>query len=477
MGKKTLHSMSKPGLLWFRKDLRLHDNPVLHRALAESDTLLPVFCLDPRWFRELPLGFRKTGAHRLAFLLQSLTDLKKRLKGIGGDLHIVIGQPEEVIPKLVRAHGVQTVYAQRDIAWEEQQDEQAVQHALAPLGCNFEREWSHLLYHPDDVSFAPEDTAATFKTFRKHLRQGSKVRPLLPTPVTFPLLEYTYAPVPSMEDVGFKATAGQPAYPGGETAALERLQYYFFDSQLLTRYKWTRNQSLGSDYSSKFSPYLAYGCLSPRRVYWENKKYEREVKKNVSTYWLIFELKWREFFQYLGMKHGNRMFFPGGIKERAHSWKKDEELFRRWQEGRTGIPFLDAHMRQLNQTGFMSNRGRVNHASFLAQEYGIDWTWGAAWFEVQLIDYDVCSNWLNWNVQATEQRFTNAIWQSRKYDKKGEFVRHWLPELEKVPPPYCYAPFLMDEAAQNEYGVHIGKDYPAPEPLSGKLEWAVKRVS
>lgn len=92
-------------------------------------------------------------------------------------------------------------------------------------------------------------------------------------------------------------------------------------------------------------------------------------------------------------------------------------------------------MRQLNQTGFMSNRGRGNHASFLVQEYGIDWTWGAAWFEAQLIDYDVCSNCLNWNTQATEQRFTNSIWQSRKYDKKGEFVRHWLPELEKVPPP------------------------------------------
>ncbi len=469
--------MPNRSLLWFRKDLRLHDNPVLHRALDESEAVLPVFCLDPRGFRELPLGFRKTSAHRAAFLLQSLKSLKIGLQGIGGNLQVVIGAPETVIPELVKQHSISTVYAQRDIPYEERQEEVAMQHAIAPLGCSFVREWSHLLYHPDDISFAPADTPATFKTFRKYLRKGAKVRPLLPQPAHFPLLDAEYSPLPSLEQLGFGPNAGHPAYPGGEAAALERLQYYFFDSQLLTRYKWTRNQSLGKDYSSKFSPYLAHGCLSPRRVYWENKKYEQEIKKNISTYWLIFELKWREFFQYLGMKHGHRMFLPGGIKERERAWQRDERLFRRWREAQTGIPFLDAHMRQLNQTGFMSNRGRVNHASFLAQEYGIDWTWGAAWFEAQLIDYDVCSNWLNWNTQATEQRFTNPIWQSRKYDKKGEFVKYWLPELEAVPPPYCYAPFLMDEKQQHEYKVHIGVDYPPPASLSGKLEWAVKRIS
>lgn len=468
--------MPNLSLLWFRKDLRLHDNPVLHRALQESDAILPVFCLDPHWFRTVQPGFQKTGPHRAAFLLQCLHDLKQNLQRIGGDLHVVIGQPGEVIPSLVRDYGIQRVYAQRDIPREEQQDERAVQGGISPLGCTLVREWSHLLYHPEDISFAPENTAATFKTFRKHLRKGAKVRPLLPEPVEFPLLKTNFAAVPTLEELGFEAQAGQPAYTGGESAALERLQYYFFDSELLTRYKWTRNQSLGSDYSSKFSPYLSHGCLSPRRVYWENKKYEQEVKKNISTYWLIFELKWREFFQYLGMKHGNKMFFPGGIKEREQDWKSDEGLFFRWREGRTGIPFLDAHMRQLNQTGFMSNRGRVNHASFLAQEYGVDWTWGAAWFESRLIDYDVCSNWLNWNTQAREQRFTNPIWQNRKYDKKGEFVRHWLPELKELPPPYCYAPFLMDEEQQFKYSVEVGTDYPEPEPLSGRLEWAVKRI-
>jgi deoxyribodipyrimidine photo-lyase len=468
--------MPTRSILWFRKDLRLHDNPVLYRALQKSDAILPVYCIDPDWFRELPLGFRKMGIKRAAFLLQSLEDLRQNLQSIGGDLQVVVGRAAAVLPELVRQYGIQAVYAQRDIPWEERQEEAAVQHAIAPLGCEFERDWSHLLYHPEDLSFEPEETAATFKTFRKQLRRSGKVRQLLPEPVAFPLLEEAeYGAMPKLSELGFAQTAS-PAYAGGEQAALERLQYYFFDSELLTRYKWTRNQSLGDDYSSKFSPYLALGCLSPRRVYWENKRYEAAVKKNISTYWLIFELKWREFFQYLGMKHGNRMFLPGGIKGRKQDWKEEPPLFDKWRKAETGIPFLDAHMRQMNQTGFMSNRGRVNHASFLAQEYGINWTWGAAWFESQLIDYDVCSNWLNWNTQATEQRFTNPIWQNKKYDKKGEFVRHWLPELSELPAPQIYAPFSMSEEEQAEHRLRIGQDYPAPATLSGKLEWAVKRL-
>jgi len=468
--------MPTRSILWFRKDLRLHDNPVLCRAIQESTAVLPVYCIDPDWFRALPLGFRKTGVNRAAFLLQSLDDLRESLRAIGGDLQVVVGQAAKVLPELVRRHGIRAVYTQADIPWEEQQEEKAVQRAIAPLECLFQRDWSHLLYHPEDLSFEPEETAATFKTFRKQLRQSGKVRQLLPEPVAFPLLEEAeYGAMPKLSELGFAQT-GSPAYAGGEQAALERLQYYFFDSELLTRYKWTRNQSLGDDYSSKFSPYLALGCLSPRRVYWENKRYEAAVKKNISTYWLIFELKWREFFQYLGMKHGNRMFFPSGIKDKEQDWKEEPLLFDKWRKAETGIPFLDAHMRQMNQTGFMSNRGRVNHASFLAQEYGINWTWGAAWFESQLIDYDVCSNWLNWNTQATEQRFTNPIWQNKKYDKKGEFVRHWLPELSELPAPQIYAPFSMSEEEQAEHRLRIGQDYPAPATLSGKLAWAVKRL-
>ncbi len=467
--------MPKRSLLWFRKDLRLHDNPVLHRALQESDAILPVFIIDPRWFRKLPLGFRKTGANRTAFLLQCLQDLRERLQSREGALLIGYGHPEKLLPELVREYQIEAIYTQRDIAWEERRSAAAVQRAVAPLGCLFNREWSHLLYHPDDLDFSPQQTPATFKTFRKHLRR-SRVRELLPEVARFPLLPpKEEAPLPGLPDLGLYAEP-QPAYPGGETAALQRLQHYFFDTEALTRYKWTRNQSLGDDYSSKFSPYLAHGCLSPRLVYRENKRYEATVRKNISTYWLLFELKWREFFQYLGMRHGNRMFFPEGIKGRERAWKEDKELFERWRKAQTGIPFLDAHMRQMNQTGFMSNRGRVNHASFLAQEYGINWTWGAAWFEARLIDYDVCSNWLNWNTQATEQRFTNPIWQSKKYDQKGEYVRKWLPELRDVPVPQLYAPFTMSEEEQAEHGVKIGEDYPAPATLSGKLEWAVKRL-
>lgn len=458
-------------LLWFRNDLRLHDNPVLRRALETSEAILPVYCIDPQQFRQLALGFPKCGAHRATFLRQCLDDLRTRLRSIGGDLLVVRGQPATVLAELVRTYDIDAVYAQRLITHEERQDEAAVRDAVAAFNCRLKLNWSHLLYHPDDIAFAPEQTPATFKTFRKWLRKKGRPRQPLPTPKAWPSLTGPdYGPTPELPE------AGAPAYPGGETAARQRLQYYLFDSELLTRYKWTRNRSLGDDYSSKFSPYLAHGCLSPRDIYHAVKQYERSVKKNISTYWLGFELKWREFFQYLAMKHGNRIFRPGGIKARPADWRADRDLFQRWCTGRTGIPFIDAHMRQLNRTGFLSNRGRVNCASFLSHDYRIDWTWGAAYFESRLIDYDVCSNWLNWNFQATELRYTNPIWQHRKYDREGAYVKNWLPALAALPPPLLYAPFLMSEEDQHRYGVLLDRDYPRPAIIREQWDWVLRRL-
>jgi deoxyribodipyrimidine photo-lyase len=185
---------------------------------------------------------------------------------------------------------------------------------------------------------------------------------------------------------------------------------------------------------------------------------------------LIFEVVWRDFFKYSALRHGNKIFFEGGIKDRAVDWKYDETLFERWKWGKTGIPFVDAHMRQLNQTGFMSNRGRVNCASFLTRDYQIDWRWGAAWFETQLLDYDVCSNWMNWNTQATEIWYTNPVHQSLKYDKEAAYIRKWLPELEAVEGPIAMAPWLLEEYGQP----HI--DYPQPAAVYKKWTRSINNI-
>lgn len=210
---------------------------------------------------------------------------------------------------------------------------------------------------------------------------------------------------------------GVLSFQGGESAALARLRYYLWDSDLVSTYFDTRNGMLGGDYSTKFAPWLALGCLSPRTVYAELKKYEKQRTANKSTYWcvnmlttfsrsissnrVIFELIWRDFFKFFTIKHGTKIFFQEGVIPRAGArWRRDPEALARWREGKTGWPLVDANMRELKATGFMSNRGRQNVASFLALDLDLDWREGAWWFESCLLDYDVASNWGNWVAAA-----------------------------------------------------------------------------
>ena len=256
-------------------------------------------------------------------------------------------------------------------------------------------------------------------------------------------------------------------FHGGESAGLERLRKYVWETEHLAHYKDTRNGLLGKDYSSKFSVYLAHGCLSPKKIYSEIIKYEQDRIKNESTYHLIFELMWRDFFRLMGKKHGNDIFKKSGIKGQVvKSQIEDEVLFRVWAEGRTGMPFVDAAMIELNSTGFMSNRSRQNVASFLINDLQLNWQMGACYFEAMLVDYDPCSNWGNWNYLAgvgndpREGRYFNLIRQAKKYDPEGSFVKHWIPALSDVPADKVHQPYLLSPEDQQEFNCVLQKDYP-----------------
>ena len=263
-------------------------------------------------------------------------------------------------------------------------------------------------------------------------------------------------------------------FKGGETTALDRLDRYLWQTDLIATYKETRNGLLGEDYSSKFSAWLAHGCLSPRQIYNELKRYESERVRNESTYWLVFELLWRDFFRFVALRYGTRIFKSSGIKhDLSKKYQHDEDLFLKWANGQTGIPFIDANMREMNTTGFMSNRGRQNVSSFLVKDLDIDWTWGAAYFESRLIDYDPCSNWGNWNYVAgvgndprqnggSQPRYFNIYSQAIRYDEQGDYVKHWLPELAQVPGSLVHLVSNLSLAQQEAYGVRLGIDYPLP---------------
>jgi len=467
-------------IYWLRNDLRLHDNECLTKAIEGKKQVLMVYCFDPRQFEQLPVGFRKTGYLRYRFLCESLLDLRQSLIQKGSNIYLTMGLPEQVLPTLAEQYKASKIIFQKEIAQEEIDVEKALQEALASSACQLEAIWGKTLYHINDAPFKPQDTPITSKAFRLQLTKQAEVRPVFDTPEKIPnsvtLREWGIIPTP--EILGFDAQEiatkhSSENYKGGENYGLQRLQTYTFDTEQLTAYRWTRNRSMGMEYSSKFSPWMALGCLSPRLIYEEVKKYEKLVKKNASTWWLIFEIVWRDYFKYTALRVGNSMFAEGGIKHREVEWQYDKILFQRWAEGKTGIPFVDAHMRELNATGFMSNRGRVNCASFLTRDYKIDWRWGAAWFEQQLLDYDVCSNWLNWNTQATEIWYTNPVHQGLKYDKKAEYIRTWLPELANIDDAAALAPWLLSPTQLKEANA---LQYPLPVEIYKKWTRSINNI-
>ncbi len=463
----------KRAIVWFRNDLRVTDNETLVKAIQSAEEILPIYCFDPRMFEKTALGFPKTGAFRFQFLVESLRQLRIRLQELGADLIIAQGLPEEKLIEIGEKYSVEKIFFSQEVTSEEVGVEIALEKSAWAKGIQTESFWQSTLFHSDDLPFPVAQTPEVFTQFRKSLEKIVEVRRTFPAPLTikYPGTDtiFSNGDFPEYSHFGLKEPEPASAYVelvGGEDAGLRRIQSYFWEKNLLKNYKETRNGLLGFDYSSKFSPWLTLGCISPRTIFEEVKRYERERIKNESTYWLIFELIWRDYFRFICKKHGNAVFQIDGIKKQMDSWRRDSADFQRWCEGKTGVPFVDANMRELNTTGFMSNRGRQNVASFLVNDLNIDWTWGASYFESQLIDYDVCSNWGNWMYVAgvgndpRENRYFNIIRQGKNYDKEGDFVRAWIPELASINGFNIHQPEDLSTAKLKEFGIELGKTYP-----------------
>lgn len=456
----------KTGLVWFKNDLRLHDNEALTKAIEECDELIFCYCIEKGNFKKLDLGFRKCDINRFKFLEQSIVDLQNHLEKLGGHLLVGSDSAAQLLPELADKYDVSDLYAEEEYASEELNLIEGVKTKLPEV--NFHFYWGKTLYHKDDIPFSISEIPLSSKAYRIPAGKESEPRKTLKAPTELKSVKNVKSTkFPSYKKFDFtkkEYDTAQPLLDGGETKALERLQYYTFKSELLTGYRWTRNRSQGLDYSSKFSPYLALGCISPREIFETVKEYEKKIKKNQSTWWLVFELVWRDFFTFKGMKFSDKIFKTKGYKNKEIHFDNNQENFEKWCEGRTGIPFVDAHIRQLNETGYMSNRGRVNCASYFVHDLNIDWTWGAAYFESKLIDYDVSSNWMNWHMQAFEIYYTNPVHQSNKY-KAQDFIREWIPEFKKSNDIEVLIPWEFDIP-----------EYPKPIEIFAKWERAINLI-
>lgn len=461
------------GILWFRQDLRLHDNEALTDALSRADYVYPVYVFDERTFKgKTEFGFSKTGGHRARFIRESVEELRNNLRSLGADLIIRHGLPEVELFELAHQLKADWIFCNRERTAEEVYVQDELEKRLWSIGAELRYNRGKMLYYTQDLPFPITHTPDMFTQFRKEVEKLVHVRQPLPVPTFIPWNppDLDLGKVPAKSWFSKQETCDPTKhffqYKGGEKAGLDRLRYYFGEKQLASDYKDTRNQMMGADFSTRFSAWLSAGCLSPKTVFHELKAYESCHGESESTYHIFYELLWRDYFRLVGKKYGNRIFQANGIKGTSSGEKIDSannDLFQKWARGQTGTPIIDANMRELLYTGYMSNRGRQLTASYLIKDLGFNWQVGASWFESMLIDYDPCSNWGNWMYLAgvgnnpRDDRYYNVLSQARKFDPQGEYCRHWLSELsgvacdkihmpDQLTPEECRACGLADKA-------------------------------
>jgi deoxyribodipyrimidine photo-lyase len=417
-------------LYWLTRDLRLHDNAAL-LAASKSDMLLCVYVVEPRWFKPGPLQCKTMGHHRWRFLWQSLIGLERSLRAMGQRLHIAWGDPETVIPALALGHAISRIVRSRQPGTREAVQWQTLQDKLPKIA--FTQYETLGLFTESLLPMPLQDLPATFSQFRKLIeKKGDRgpARLRIPTVKMLP-------PAPGLPDdnrgecPAIQEPTQPSAFSGGEQAGLARLRDFLAGTHAIDTYKETRNALDDWNSSSKFSPWLAHGCLSAREIADSISLYEQQHTSNESTYWLWFEVLWREYFYWYALQHGSELFRRDGVQGKRQSVTFYGHRFKAWCEGNTSYPLVNAAMNQLRETGYISNRSRQVVASCFINELELDWRYGAAWFEQQLIDYDVASNYGNWQYLAGVgadprglRRF-NLDKQAQQYDPNGTFVDRW----------------------------------------------------
>jgi deoxyribodipyrimidine photo-lyase len=391
------------GIYWVRSDLRLFDNDALSACLTAGDS-------DPR--REIIFVFPQTkslgraGPLRLKFIEECRSEYRRELLSQGFKVLTTDQLFSEFIASDQSHLSIDRLYFNREYAWEERQEEFQVERFCREHQIEIHGFDAGTLIARNDLPFSLDDMPFVFTDYRKKVEANLRIKSSVLGP-----------------HFGGKGT-------NLENKGLARLRHYLWGSDAVRTYKQTRNGMVRYDDSSKLSPWLNTGVLSARTVYQELKKYEAEVCKNDSTYWLFFELLWRDYFKFFSLKFGPRIFLAEGLRPGTSPNRKDSEVFQAWCEGRTADEFVNANMNELNETGWMSNRGRQNVASYLIHDLGVNWTWGAGYFERMLIDYDPDLNWGNWlylsgrGSDPRARRFDTTA-QAKMYDPDFSYRKLW----------------------------------------------------
>jgi len=414
-------------VVWLKHDLRIHDHLALDAALKSGRPVVLVYAKGFNHKRYL----RNESPIKRAYIEATLYALKKELDPYNIPLVVYENDIISGLKMLAETVEIKEVFAHDEASiFESDAIQQVKQHFKLSL---FE---NRTLVHPDDLGFHLQMISSSFTSFRKKVESRWHVR----TPVSPVLKIQETLPISSSPLSGSnRSFLVEP----GEKAGLKRLNDYLYSHQIKT-YKETRNGMLRLDDTTKFSLYISVGALSVKTIYFAIKAYEKRFGKNDSTYWVIFELLWRDFFKFQEMKSPLKMVSQSGFLNKNIDWNTNPAHLDAFKTGKTGYPLIDANILELLETGYMSNRGRQNVASFFVKNLGLDWQEGEKFFEHHLLDYDVASNMGNWQYitgighDSMPFRYFDVMGQGDRYDPHHAYLLRWLPELKKVNPKDRY---------------------------------------
>ncbi|KAK3872383.1 hypothetical protein Pcinc_022528 [Petrolisthes cinctipes] len=460
---------------WFRKGLRLHDNPALQAAVVDNFELRPVFVLDP-WF----VANARVGKNRWRFLAQTLNDLDATLKAIGSRLYVIRGKPEEVFPKLFEDWKVQKITWEVDTEPYARSRDEKVEKLARECGVKVVSLVGHTLYNTEKIIATNlGKTPLTYQSLQ------SLVAKMGPPPYPVPALSslptsciiQPQAPsgstynLPSLSELGVdESELGPCLYPGGETEALARLNKYMERKSWVCKFEKPKTSPNSLQPSTTvLSPYLKFGCLSPRTMYHrliEVYKGSNHTQPPVS---LLGQLLWREFFYTVSATTPNFDQMEGNPVCRQIPWIRDEKKMKAWEFGQTGFPFIDAIMTQLRKEGWIHHLARHAVACFLTRgDLWQPWEDGMKVFEELLLDADWSLNAGNWMWLSASAffhqyfRVYSPIAFGKQTDKHGDYIRKYLPQLKKFPDNYIYEPWKAPLSVQKAANCIIGQDYPRP---------------
>jgi deoxyribodipyrimidine photo-lyase len=452
-------AVSTRTIVWFRgKDLRISDHAPLRDALAAGE-VIPLFVLDPHFFaparaRELP--------NRTQFLLDSLCALEAALADRGSRLLVVAGKSVEVVPRLAREWKADRVVAQR---WVEPFARESDRRIREALGAKFELFEGETLMPPGTLRTGAGKPYSVFSQFARVFRQTAMIGKPLPPPRRLPPvprdIRARVTVIPTCERLGIDRN---PALlHGGEQAAKARLRRFLRDAAAAYPEHRDRMDLPGT---SRLSAHLKFGTISARQVW---TAVENALDGTPAARSFLNELVWREFTHSTLWDRPALLEKPFRPAFEGFPWHYDEELWQAWVIGKTGYPIVDAASRQLLGEGFVHNRARMISASFLCKHLLIDYRRGEAHYMKYLTDGDWAQNNAGWQWSAgcgcdaqPYFRIFNPVTQGEKFDPEGNFVRRWVPELEKMPARYIHNPSEAPDAVLRAAGVGLDQSYPRP---------------